>query len=145
MSMQAHIVQVLRLASRLNSIGVKITDEDKILVLLNGLPDDYTNLVMTLEGMAEATTTATTTATTDTTTTGNATLSFDYVTNRLLNKEARCSELPSSGPIDETVLRAHVPANLGTHTCWCCGQRGHIARDCTHQFPTAKACRIEVF
>ncbi|KZO93571.1 hypothetical protein CALVIDRAFT_539749 [Calocera viscosa TUFC12733] len=145
MSMQAHIVQVLRLASRLNSIGVKIMDEDKILVLLNGLPDDYANLVMTLEGMAEATTIATTTTTTDTTTTSNATLSFDYVTNCLLNEEARCSELPSSGPVDETALRMCIPANLGTCTCWRCGQRGHIACDCTHQFPTAEARCIEVF
>jgi hypothetical protein len=96
MSMQAHIAQVIRLATRLNSIGVKTTEEDKILVLLNGLPEDYLNLVMTLEGMAETSPNpiAEDAASDTGSTAPHSVLSFDYVTNRLLNEEARRTSCP---------------------------------------------------
>lgn len=69
--MQNFITEARRLALELQEIGVKIDDEDIILVLTRGLPPSYDNFVITLDS------------------TPPTQLTLDYVVSRLLNEESR--------------------------------------------------------
>ena len=50
-SMVAWISYVKSLAFGLEDVGVKVTDEDLILTLANGLDDSYNSFVITLDSM----------------------------------------------------------------------------------------------
>ncbi|KAI0654632.1 hypothetical protein C8Q70DRAFT_1162191, partial [Cubamyces menziesii] len=70
-SMSTRVGDVRRAAFQLTEIGVNLTDEDCIVVLMGGLPSSYEQCVVTLDS------------------TPDESLTFDYVVNRLLNEESR--------------------------------------------------------
>ncbi|EMD40198.1 hypothetical protein CERSUDRAFT_92698 [Gelatoporia subvermispora B] len=69
--MSAWIGRVKEMVFRLEDIGVKVDDEDRILALTNGLDDSYEAFVISLDA------------------TPTAQLTLEYVVNRLLNEEMR--------------------------------------------------------
>ncbi|EMD30468.1 hypothetical protein CERSUDRAFT_38145, partial [Gelatoporia subvermispora B] len=69
--MSAWIGRVKEMAFRLEDVGVKVDDEDRILALTNGLDDSYEAFVISLDA------------------TPTAQLTLEYVVNRLLNEEMR--------------------------------------------------------
>ncbi|EJF59477.1 hypothetical protein DICSQDRAFT_65085, partial [Dichomitus squalens LYAD-421 SS1] len=70
-TMTSWIADVRRAAFRLEEIDASISDEDRILVLTNGLPDSYSQLVVNLDSTLPSE------------------LTIDYVITRLLNEESR--------------------------------------------------------
>src|SRR5215469_1805526 len=120
-SMQAYIGRVQDLAFELESIGVNVTSEDRILSLTSGLDESYDAFVISLDSTPEEL------------------LTVDLVVTRMLNEEARRigREMGNSPYQEVKGFAATVPAkrNPGLmktrgRTCYRCGKEGHIRRFC---------------
>lgn len=132
-SMQAWIASVRDIAYRLEAADFKINDVDLILALTQGLPEEYTSLIVSLDA------------------TPVDQLSVDSVINRLLNEEQRQTSNQDHATTIAMVARAksHKPVwsnsrksnskagsvaggSRSPHSirCYNCGGRGHMARDC---------------
>ncbi|KAH9840579.1 uncharacterized protein C8Q71DRAFT_702070 [Rhodofomes roseus] len=70
-TMQSWIADVATAAFRLEAAGVVVTDEDQILVLMNGLPDSYEGFTISLDS------------------TSPSELTLDYTIIRLINEHER--------------------------------------------------------
>ena len=115
-SMSSWVGDVRRAAFQLTEIGVNLTDEDCIVVLMGGLPSSYEQCVVTLDS------------------TPDESLTFDYVVNRLLNEESRKNPIMSptlagnEPALVAAAARPHVP--LSMITCYRCAQKGHYQANC---------------
>ena len=76
--MSAWISRIRGIANHLNKIGAKVDNEEIILALTMGLPDQYNNLIITLDSSTQ--------------------LEIDTVITHLLNEEIRQEVLPGDGP-----------------------------------------------
>lgn len=109
------IADVKGVVFQLSQIGVVIPDEDIILVLTNGLPPSYEQLVLTLDS------------------TPSEIFNLDYVIGRLRTEEARQGIEP--GSLDTTdhalaVTRDRPKRSLAHITCFGCGNKGHYQANC---------------
>ena len=107
------IAEVNRIAFQLEEIGVDVPDEDKILVLTQGLPDDYCQFIITLDS------------------TPSAQLNIDDITSRLINEESRHTKVPDTS--DTAYHTTTAPRNrtpLERITCFNCGKKGHYQNNC---------------
>jgi hypothetical protein len=145
MKMKSWISVVETYAQRLTAAGVTVTDEDKIVVLVNGLSASYESLVVSLDSVDADK------------------LTLDYVKQRLLNESVRQKGPVSLGPEldhmvenltikgesteERTALTAKykswkdgnenkegnrsAPSQSPSEPkCYRCGVRSHVARDC---------------
>ncbi|THG93073.1 hypothetical protein EW026_g8058 [Hermanssonia centrifuga] len=108
----------------LAQIGGSVTKEDTIVVLANGLPFSYDNLVVNLDS-----------------TPANQ-LSLLYVVTRLLNKESRqlssanatpaVPTLNSTAPASNAAFAAHMKkcTPMSQIICFGCSKKGHYCSDC---------------
>ena len=111
-SVQDHIKTMIEIFNELASVGVDITDEDRIVYLLASLPDLYDTLVTTLEASANVPT-------------------LEVVTERLLHEERKKLEHNSDGRVDGAMharRRRH-----GGPRCYKCQKYGHIQRNCPQE------------
>ncbi|PSS37202.1 hypothetical protein PHLCEN_2v953 [Hermanssonia centrifuga] len=118
------IAEVRRASFLLAQIGGSVTEEDTIVVLANGLPPSYDNLVVNLDS------------------TPADQLSLSYVVTRLLNEESRQSSsanatpaVPapkSTVPAPDAAFAAHMKKRtpLSQITCFGCSKKGHYRSDC---------------
>jgi hypothetical protein len=121
-TMQAWVGEVRSLAYRLKDIGVRVDDEEIIVVLTIGLPPAYKTLVISLDSV------------------DTDKLTLEFVITRLLNEEAQQLGQPEqtvlkAEPKEEgggLALAAHSRHEAGTLkvTCFYCMKRGHYAADC---------------
>ena len=118
-SMQNFISRTRRLATELQELGVTVDNEDLILVLTGGLPQEYQNFVITLDS------------------TPTSQLNLDYVITRLLNEESRQANSDDPSPTlmamqtnnsDSKTKRSRCA--LADITCVKCGKKGHYQSAC---------------
>lgn len=126
--MSAWIGRVKGAAHQLVEIGVEVSDEDRILVLTNGLDVSYDSFVISLDS------------------TPSDELTLELVVNRLLNEEVRReNRKEEDGVMDReaALAKAKVYAvrssesGPGMRTCWVCGEAGHMKIACPHRLKVA--------
>lgn len=117
--MSAWISRIRGIANHLNEIGAKVGNEEIILALTMGLPDQYNNLIITLDSSTQ--------------------LEIDTVITRLLNEEIRQEALPGDGPGSQGSSPREVALVANTRdrsagkshiTCFGCGRKGHYRSEC---------------
>ncbi|CAK8565582.1 unnamed protein product [Lathyrus sativus] len=109
-----HLSVLNGIVSELETIGVKIDDEDKTLRLIWSLPSSYEHIKPVLIY-------------------GKETLSFEEVASKITSEERRLKgeENTSSNSVLVARGRSYVKKNneMGV-TCWKCGKLGHIKYKC---------------
>ncbi|KAF6160621.1 hypothetical protein GIB67_019561 [Kingdonia uniflora] len=107
-----HLGSLNGIVSELESIGVKVEDEDKALQLIWSIRSTFKHLQPTLMY-------------------GKETLSFKEVTSTLLSEERRLKGSESLGENSAMVVSGKRSFNrFRKGTCWSCGQSGHYRSDC---------------
>ncbi|KAF6149797.1 hypothetical protein GIB67_017530 [Kingdonia uniflora] len=106
-----HLGSLNGIVSELESIGVKVEDEDKALQLIWYLPSSFKHLQPTLMY-------------------GMETFGFEEVTSTLLSEERRLKGSESFGENSTMVVSGKRSFNkFRKGTCWSCGQSGHYRSD----------------
>jgi gag-polypeptide of LTR copia-type/Domain of unknown function (DUF4219)/Zinc knuckle len=103
--MVAYLRGVKEKMSELATVGLKLDDDVKLAIMLNGLPERYRYLVVSLEK--------------------EETIDFDELTARLLEEELKVD----SGEGERRIAML-AKKNVGGLTCYGCGQVGHLKKDC---------------
>ncbi|KAI0072874.1 hypothetical protein K474DRAFT_1604278 [Panus rudis PR-1116 ss-1] len=115
--MATWIAEVRCAAFLLEEIGGKVEEEDIILMLTNGLPETYDNLVINLNATPEDT------------------LTIDYVIQRLLNEEScQHGNNDDTNSSNDHALLAKAPKPripIEKITCFKCNKKGHYQSNCT--------------
>ena len=97
--------------NELSVIGDKITDEDRVVLLLASLPDSYNVLVTALKASTEVP-------------------SMEMVIECLLHEERKCADGESSHSKEGEKAMTVKRQNKRGPKCYGCGGFGHIKRDC---------------
>ena len=123
-SMGSWIADVQQATFRLKEVGYIATDEDKILVLTQGLPPSYDPFIISLDAAIANGNTA-----------DNASISLEVVKARLLNEESRqrAAHLvtsPDSVALAVTTIGSKPCHPLEQITCFHCGEKGHYQINC---------------
>jgi hypothetical protein len=114
MGMQTFISTVEELARQLRSLGSKIDDEEVILVITQGLTEEYEAVIVALDALSPDE------------------LTLTNVTTRLLNEEARRARPKETKAAEDTALMTRgTRRNNGR--CYVCDQVGHLARNCPNR------------
>jgi len=92
--------------SELSTVGLKLEDDIKLAIILNGLPERYRYLVVSLEKQEK--------------------IDFDELTARLLEEEKK---VDPEGKVGMTALMSKTWKDPEDE-CHYCGQKGHWKRDC---------------
>ncbi|KAF9231701.1 hypothetical protein BU15DRAFT_55844 [Melanogaster broomeanus] len=130
--MSSWIADVQQAAFRLKEVGYVATDEDKILILMQGLPCSYDSFIISLDAAIAV-------ITTDDESEPEPTISLEIIKARLINEEAHqlaAKPIPPfrnhSKPKSDVAMSAHPkPRTPLTHiTCFKCGKKGHYQSHC---------------
>ena len=123
-SMQAWITDVASAAFRLEAAGVSVTEEDQILILMNGLPPSYDSFAVSLDA------------------TTPSELTLNHAVIRLINEYERQasarptpkSAVPRDPGVAAAILSSEKPARarrpIAEITCFKCGKKGHYQMNC---------------
>ena len=104
-TMDAYLRAVREKMSELSTIGLKLEDDIKLAIILNGLPEKYRYLVVSMENQQK--------------------IDFDELTARLMEEEKKLD--PGAGKI---ALMAKKGLTL---KCYGCGETGHVKANCPKQ------------
>jgi hypothetical protein len=117
-TMEDWIGHVQSMVLRMEYTGIVVTDQDKILAFMMGLPATYEAVIINFDA------------------TPPDALTVEHVISRLLNEETRQQSSTSFTPTDTN----HDPNNVafaarhiitsGDHTCYFCDKKGHFKSDC---------------
>ena len=107
-----YISRACAIRDQLMSAGLVTTSEDLVMSLLNGLPSEYRGIVSIIENTVP-------------------TLPLDSVMSKLIIEEKRLPKSGASGSSSsaKAYQAKHTGGNKGP-TCFHCGKRGHIKREC---------------
>ena len=106
--MDSYLRAVREKMSELSTIGLKLEDDIKLAIILNGLPDRYRYLVVSLEKQDS--------------------IDFDELTARLLEEEVKVDPRAAAGTMAMVAsLKVYKDPE---DKCHYCGQKGHWKRDC---------------
>ncbi|KAE8709065.1 hypothetical protein F3Y22_tig00110332pilonHSYRG00834 [Hibiscus syriacus] len=110
-----HLSALNGIVSELESIGVKIDDEDKALRLIWSLPSSYEHMQTVLMYEKEN-------------------VNFSEVTSKLISEERRLkngeNKSSESGALSVCGNRKKYKGSKRKIICWGCGQPGHLKNDC---------------
>jgi hypothetical protein len=113
-----HLGVLNGIVSELESIGVKIDEEDKGLRLIWSLPPSYAHMKPILMH-------------------GSSTISFGDVANKLISEERRLKSEGKSSDNSVLLVDRKKGNSKGKYTCWGCGQSGHLRKDCKNKKTSA--------
>lgn len=114
MKISDHLSTLNGIVSDLESLEVKIDDEDKALRLILSLPSSYMHMKPVLMY-------------------GKETLSFEEVANKIISEERRMKSDESTSSSSVLVTRGGAKGKKihgDDMVCWKCGKSGHIKRFC---------------
>jgi hypothetical protein len=100
-NMDSYLRAVREKLSELSTIGLKLEDDIKLAIILNGLPERYRYLVVSLETQKK--------------------IDFDELTARLLEEELK---------VDPAARKIALSARKIEGECHYCGQKGHWKKEC---------------
>ena len=106
-SMDSYLRAVREKLSELSTVGLKLEDDIKLAIILNGLPEWYRYLVVSLEKQEK--------------------IDFDELAARLLEEEMKVSP---GAKMTAMKARAVGTPTVRGYQCYQCGQYGHMKRDC---------------
>ena len=110
--MDSYLRAVREKMSELSTIGLKLEDDIKLAIILNGLPERYRYLVVSLEKQEK--------------------IDFDELAARLLEEELKTN--PPSTTVHALMSKKNLYSGGGfverEHRCYACGEVGHLKRDC---------------
>jgi len=102
--MDAYLRGVREKMSELSTVGLKLEEDVKLAIILNGLPERYRYLVVSLEKEEK--------------------IDFDELTARLLEEEKKVD------PVEGRGVKMALKFRKMEGDCHYCGQQGHWKRDC---------------
>ena len=105
-SMDSYLRAVREKMSELSTVGLKLEDDIKLAIILNGLPEQYRYLVVSLEKQEK--------------------IDFDELTARLLEEELKIDPGAKMTALSAKKLQ-------GRRQCFRCGDYNHVKRDCPLQ------------
>jgi hypothetical protein len=105
--MDSYLRAVREKMSELSTVGLKLEDDIKLAIILNGLPERYRYLVVSLEKEEK--------------------IDFDELTARLLEEEVKVDPRAAAGTIAMAARKVYKDPE---DECHYCGQKGHWKRDC---------------
>ena len=98
--------------SELSTIDLKLEDDIKLAIILNGVPERYRYLIVNLENQEK--------------------IDFDELTTRLLEEELKIN--PPTMTIHALMSKKNLYSSEGfverEYRCYECGEMGHLKRDC---------------
>jgi gag-polypeptide of LTR copia-type/Domain of unknown function (DUF4219)/Zinc knuckle len=105
--MDSYLRAVREKLSELSTVGLKLEDDIKLAIILNGLPEQYRYLVVSFENQEK--------------------IDFDELAARLLEEEKK---VDPEAKIGGTALLSKLKTRKVDGDCHYCGQQGHWKRDC---------------
>jgi hypothetical protein len=105
--MDAYLRAVREKMSELSTVGLKLEDDIKLAIILNGLPEPYWYLVVSLEKQEQ--------------------INFDELAARLSEEEKQVDPSTATGTMS---MAARKPYKDPEDECHFCGQKGHWKKDC---------------
>jgi hypothetical protein len=115
-SMDSYLRAVREKMSELSTVGLKLEDDIKSTIILNGLPEWYRYLVVSLEKQEQ--------------------IDFDELVARLLEEEMKVS--PGAKMTAMKARVGSIPSVRG-YQCYQCGQYGHMKWECHAHLRTKSA------
>jgi hypothetical protein len=113
-SMDVYLRAVREKMSELSTVGLKLEDDIKLAIILNGLPERYRYLVVSLEKEEK--------------------IDFDELTARLLEEEAKVN--PGAN-VKALMSKKNLYSGGGfverEYRCYGCGELGHLKRNCPNR------------
>jgi hypothetical protein len=119
-----HLSVLNGIVSELETVGVKMDDEDKALSLILSLPSSYEHMKPILIH-------------------GKENILFSEVTSKLLSEERRLSGGHNSTHENSVLAVANWKKKKpmkGNLVCWRCGQLGHLKRNCPKRGAGSAEC-----
>src|SRR5271170_7218714 len=105
--MDSYLRGVRERMSELSTIGLKLEEDVKLAIILNGLPERYRYLVVSLEKQE--------------------TIDFDELAARLLEEEAKVDPRAAAGTMAMAARKVYKDPE---DKCHYCSQKGHWKKDC---------------
>ena len=113
--MDSYLRAVREKISELSTVGLKLKDDIKLAIILNGLPKRYRYLVVSLEKQEK--------------------IDFDELTARLLEEELKIN--PPITTVHALMSKKNLYLGGGfvqrKYRCYECGEVGHLKQDCPKQ------------
>jgi len=110
--MDSYLRTVRERMSELSTAGLKLEDDIKLAIILNGLSEQYRYLVVSLENQEK--------------------IDFDELTARLLEEELKIN--PPTMTVHALMSKRNLYSGGGfvekEYRCYGCGEVGHLKRDC---------------
>jgi len=111
-TMDVYLCAVREKMSELSTVGLKLEDDIKLAIILNGLPEWYQYLVVSLEKQER--------------------IDFDELTARLLEEELKIN--PPAMTVHALMSKKNLYSGGGftgrEYHCYGCGEVGHLKRNC---------------
>jgi hypothetical protein len=107
-NMDSYLRAVREKLSELSTVGLKLEDDIKLAIILNGLPERYRYLVVSLEKQEK--------------------IDFDELTARLLEEETKVDPRAAAGTM--AMAAARKVYKDPEDECHYCGQKGYWKKDC---------------
>src|SRR5271154_622178 len=112
-TMDAYLRAVMEKMSELSTVGLKLEDDIKLAIILNGLLERYRYLVVSLEKEEK--------------------IDFDELTARLLEEELKINP-PTMTTVHALMSKKNLYSGGGfverEYHCYGCGELGHLKRNC---------------